>query len=65
MYANNGHGNNQRLRQLCEGDIRYPAAFRFSILETFSRSLSQAEALSLEAFFKKKLGSRAYGLNAN
>jgi len=65
VYANNGHGNNQRLRQLCEGDPRYPGALRFSILETFSRSLSQAEALSLEAFFKKKLGSRAYGLNAN
>jgi hypothetical protein len=64
-YAKSGHGHNLRLKQLCEQRPGHPAAFRFSILETFSRSLSREEALSLEGFFKQKLGTRAFGLNAN
>jgi hypothetical protein len=54
-----------RLKKLCAQSASHPAAFRFSILETFSRSLSRDEALSLENFFKQKLGTRAFGLNAN
>ena len=64
-YAKTGHGNNLRLKKLCAQSASHPAAFRFSILETFSRSLSRDEALSLENFFKQKLGARAFGLNAN
>lgn len=64
-YANSGHGNDLRLKALCQPGAAHPAAFRFSILETFSRSLSRDEALRLEAFFKQKLGTRAFGLNAN
>ena len=64
-YANTGHGNNLRLKELCAPRSVYPAAFKFSILETFSRSRSRDEALRLEAFFKQKLGTRAFGLNAN
>jgi len=64
-YAKTGHCNNLRLKELCERGVSHPAAFRFSILETFSRSRSRDEALSDEGFFKKKLGSRAFGLNAN
>jgi hypothetical protein len=63
-YAKSGHGENQRLRALC-AQRDYPAAFRFSILETFSRTLSREESLTLESFFKKKLGTRAFGLNVN
>lgn len=63
-YAKTGRGNNIRLRECCEAE-GYPAAFSFSILETFSRTLSRDEALDLEAFFKRKLGTRAFGLNAN
>jgi hypothetical protein len=64
-YAQSGHGSNLRLKNLCDHSAGYPAAFRFSILETFSRSLSRDEALSIEVFFKQKLGTRAFGLNAN
>lgn len=64
-YAKNGHGNNLRLRDLCEKGQGCPAAFKFSILETFSRSLSLDEARKMESFFKIKLGTRAFGLNAN
>ena len=54
---------------------RCAGAFRFSILETFSRNGSKQEAFSrngskqealeLESFFQNKLGTRAFGLNAN
>ena len=64
-YAKTGHCHNVRLKELCDRGQGHPAAFTFSILETFSRSLSREEARSLEAFFKTKLGSRAFGLNAN
>ena len=64
-YAKTGHAGNVRLKAACAGAVSCPAAFNFSILETFSRSLAREEALSLEAFFKQKLGTRAFGLNAN
>ena len=64
-YAKSGHGSNLRLKQLCQPGASRPAAFRFSVLETFSRNLSRDEALKLESFFKKKLGTRAFGLNRN
>ncbi len=64
-YARNGHGGNLRLKELCAANSGCPNAFRFSILETFSRSLSKGEALDSEAFFRRKLGTRAFGLNAN
>jgi hypothetical protein len=64
-YAKTGHGGNLRLKALCSHAAGCPAGFYFSILETFSRTLARDEALSLEAFFKRKLGTRAFGLNAN
>ena len=64
-YANTGHGGNMKLKALCDLSDAHPAALRFSILETFSRTLSREEAVSIEGFFKQKLGTRAFGLNAN
>lgn len=65
-YAKSGgHAGNLRLKAACAESTGCPAAFKFSILETFSRNLAREEALSLEAFFKQKLGTRAFGLNAN
>jgi hypothetical protein len=60
-----GHGGNKQLQKLCETPgTGCPEAFKFSILETFSRNLARNEAISLEEFFKKKLGTRAFGLNS-
>jgi hypothetical protein len=64
-YAKSGHGGKLRLKDLCGLNAGHPPAFTFSILDTFSRTLSRDEALSLESFFKQKLGTRAFGLNAN
>jgi hypothetical protein len=64
-YARTGHGGNRELRQLCSGRQKHPAAFHFSILATFSRSLSREASIRKEQLFKKKLGSTAHGLNRN
>jgi hypothetical protein len=39
--------------------------FSFTVLRTLSRSATREEVLACEALYKKKLGSRAHGLNAN
>jgi hypothetical protein len=64
-YLRDGHAGNARLRALVEADPRHPVAFSFSVLDTFSRGLSKAEALLREVRYKAKLGTRAFGLNAN
>ena len=64
-YAKTGHGGNLRLHELCREDIARARHFRFSILETFSRSLARDEAIRIESYFKQKLGTRVFGLNAN
>ena len=64
-YASTGHGGNLRLKERCSAMDGCPQSFQFSILDTFSRSLAPKEALALETFFKYKLGSRSFGLNAN
>jgi hypothetical protein len=64
-YAKTGHAGNTRLKVACAEAVGCPAAFNFSILETFSRNLARDQALELETFFKQKLGTRAFGLNAN
>lgn len=65
QYAKTGHADNLLLREACANDTRCPAAFSFSVLETFSRTIAKDEALFSESFFKQKLGTRAFGLNAN
>ena len=64
-YAKTGHGGNLRLHELCRENIARASHFRFSILETFSRSMARDEAIRVESFFKQKLGTRVFGLNAN
>jgi hypothetical protein len=64
-YAKTGHGGNRELKKLCQPNAGHPDAFWFSILTTFSRSLSREAALRKEKLFKDKLGTRAHGLNAN
>lgn len=64
-YAATGHGGNVRLQALTQAGCGYPEAFSHSILHTFSKTLTQQEALALEGEFKRKLGARVVGLNAN
>lgn len=64
-YARTGHGGNRLLRELLGRNAQAADAFQFSILRALPASLTKDEVLGNEALYKKKLGSRAYGLNAN
>lgn len=58
-YAQTGHGGNKLLRE------HGPANYAASILEVTSSQLDMAGIIGRENQWKAKLGSRAYGLNAN
>lgn len=64
-YSITGHGGNQMLKAICEGSNSPYREFRFSILRTLPKSLTKKEIIEYENFYKRKLGSRAHGLNAN
>ncbi len=64
-YVRTGHGGNARLQALLANDPTRARAFQFTILRTLPRSMAQREVVEVEAAFKRKLGSRAFGLNAN
>jgi len=64
-YAKSAHGGNVELRELLE---RRPDAhdhFQFSILRVMEPSARKKDVIAHEALLKKKLGSRAHGLNRN
>jgi hypothetical protein len=58
-YADDGHGGNKLLRE------RGKPPYHIVVLETASHTSSHDDVLALESIWKDKLGSRAYGLNAN
>lgn len=61
-YASNGHGGNKLLLNRLQ---RTTAPFDISILEVFGSTMTEAEAFAAESRWKRSLGSRAHGLNAN
>ncbi len=63
-YARDGHGGNKLLKELIDNDSAYPAAFSYSILQILPKSFARSEVLAWEQRYKGKLGSRAFGLNA-
>lgn len=58
-YSANGHGGNRLLIH------RERSNFSISILEVASPNMSVSDIVHREAAWKKKLGSRSHGLNAN
>lgn len=64
-YAMNGHGGNKRLRQLVARNSRRRYDLQFTILQILDKSTSESETLRREVLFKRKLGSRTFGLNSN
>jgi hypothetical protein len=63
-YAKTGHGDNQALIKLLDGDPSVAKRFRFSLLQILPRSYSPQRVIALEGRYKEKLGSRVTGLNA-
>jgi hypothetical protein len=64
-YAEQPHGGNQRLVEILAADPQRYRFFRYSILKTMPISTPKDEVVRLESLFKRKLGSRAFGLNDN
>ncbi len=63
-YARTGHGGNVLLKRLLdEKGPDHARNFRYTILATLPRGLSRMKALEQECLYKRKLGSRAFGLN--
>lgn len=58
-YAKTGHGGNINLRRAD------PADLKFSILQRTSPDLEPADVVRLEASWKERLHTRAYGHSAN
>ncbi len=58
-YALTGHGGNKGLRD------RAPENLRFSILQRVSPDLAPEDVIQLEASWKERLHTRAFGLNEN
>jgi len=63
-YAETGHGGNTLLDTLLlEKGKERVKAFQFTVLTTLPRGLSNKRALEQESLYKRKLGTRAFGLN--
>jgi hypothetical protein len=60
-----GHAGNIKLQNLVNKDPACVEGFRFSVLQILPKSTSKGEVLEWEKLYKKKLGSRAIGLNCN
>lgn len=64
-YTQTGHGNNDQLKELHKDNQDYCKNFRFTILRTLPKSLTNREVIEVENLYKEKLGTRAFGLNSN
>lgn len=64
-YAKNPDGGNTELKKLIDANPLHAKMLQYTLLETLPISLTGKEVLAREELYKKKLGSRLYGLNIN
>ena len=65
-YASNGHGGNKDLRKLLKAEgADYAGNFQYAVLEIADTHASSDEVLARESHWKRVLGSREHGYNAN
>jgi len=64
-YVKYPHGRNKLLVELLSKNPRRHKLFQFSILRVLEPSSTKDDVLNQEVLAKKKLGSRAFGLNSN
>lgn len=64
-YIKTRDGGNKKIKELLEKDPEIYKNFQFSILQILPKTMTQSEVVSIENLHKKKLGSRAFGLNIN
>ncbi len=64
-YSKTGHGGNELLKELCLIDNQYYKNFQFTILQSLPSNLSNKDVIAVENLYKKKLGTKVFGLNKN
>ena len=64
-YARTRHGGNKLLRELLSEHPERCRQLQFSILRTLPRSMTATEVGEVESLYKRKLGTRVFGLNGN
>lgn len=64
-YANDGHGGNKKLIDIIESDKRRKYDFQFSILKVVASTAVYDDIIKEETKYKRKLGTRVFGLNPN
>jgi len=64
-YVRSPSGGNALLKKLLENSPARCKQFQFSILRVLEPSATKAEVIDQEVLTKRKLGSRAFGLNSN
>jgi hypothetical protein len=64
-YANDGHGGNKRLIDIVSNDERRKYDFQFSILKAVASTTVYEDIIKEEIKYKRKLGTRVFGLNPN
>ena len=64
-YVRTKHGGNKRLKERLSKRPKAFHSFSYSILRTLPKSMTNKEVIEVEGLYKRKLGSRAFGLNDN
>lgn len=64
-YYQTIHNGNKKLIELISSNADYKYNFQYTILQVLPLNISDKEAIDYESLYKKKLGSRAFGLNCN
>lgn len=64
-YVMTKHGNNKNLIELLAQNAEKYKDFQFSILHVLPNSVMKEDVIQMESRVKEKLGSKAFGLNAN
>ena len=64
-YVATGHGGNQMLIDLLQENASRVNDFRFTLLEAIPLGTSRRDAIHRENYWKRAIGSRVHGLNAN
>lgn len=64
-YVKTKHGDNVQMKELLEEDPERYKHFQFSILQTLSKTEKDADVISVEKKYKRKLLSEEFGLNGN
>ena len=64
-YANNHTGGDKLLIELMEKEPKSYEHFQFTILRIIPKETRKDDVIEIESLYKRKLGSRVFGLNAN